>query len=431
MSKIWTIIQREYWTRVRTKAFILGTLLMPLGMVVMLTIPIIASLTVEQASVKVLVNDVDGTLMPLIESDENFVFVPESRDWEAVKPTLAEGEVYVLIPSHAADAGPVSLALQVKDRLSIQLKDGIDDRLTKAMHRHRMSLAGITEQQVKATEVQLFLSEENTEGEKNSAEVGMVAGYLMSMLIYILMIMYGMFVMRGVIEEKTSRILEVMISSVKPFQLMMGKLLGICLVGLTQFVLWMVISGVLMTVVSAVAGGMMASEGVPATPGMGSMPAPGMGQAGLAENIGLVMQVFSIQNLLLFLFYFLGGFFLYGSLFAAVGSAVDQEADAQQLTWPVMVPLVLPIMIISNVLQNPNGKLAVFLSIFPFSSPTIMMVRITSTDVPWYEVAASMVLLVLGIFGTVWMAARIYRVGVLMYGKKVTLREIARWMWRS
>lgn len=433
MRKIWVIIQREYWTRVRTRAFILGTLLMPLGMALLFTIPILAALTVEEESVKVLIHDESGDMVRNLKSDTHFIFEPTTESWDQVKPKIAKGEVYVHVPAHAADSGNLSLRIMVSERLSIQIKEGIQQRMREAVSHYRLQLAGISQSQVKAADASIHLAEENAKGEKSSAEAGMIAGYVMSMLIYILMIMYGMFVMRGVIEEKTSRILEVVISSVKPFQLMMGKLIGICMVGLTQFLLWMILSGILTTVIGAIAGSIMGQQPPVQAGGMPDMAAPGQGMdpAIVSSSMEMIGQVLSIRNMMLFLFYFLGGFFLYGSLFAAAGSAVDQEQDAQQLTWPIMIPLILPIMLMTNVLQNPNGKLAVFLSIFPFSSPTIMMVRVTATDVPWYELLISMALLVLAIFGCVWVASRIYRVGVLMYGKKATLREIGRWMFRT
>ena len=254
-------------------------------------------------------------------------------------------------------------------------------------------------------------------------------------MIYFFIFMYGIQIMRGVIEEKTSRIVEIIISSVKPFQLMLGKIIGIALVGLTQFMSWIILTGILYTLIMAfVMGGDIESL----TQGQGALEDPNVQEAlksiGGAESLtpkamvdGILSEIPLAKLLLSFLFYFLGGYLLYGALLAAVGSAVDSEADSQQFMMPITIPLIFSFVVAQFVMDNPDGPLAFWLSMCPLTSPIIMMVRIPFGVEIW-ELLLSMTLLILGFIGATWMAAKIYRTGILMYGKKVTYKELWKWL---
>ena len=267
-------------------------------------------------------------------------------------------------------------------------------------------------------------------------------GYFAGFLIYFFVFLYGAMVMRGVIEEKTSRIVEVIVSSVKPFQLMLGKILGIALVGLTQFIAWVVLITLFVSVGMQVFGPDYSAENVAPQQ---EMVESVMSQQSInvsdvaeiqAENssdnfkdilLSTVDSINFIVVLLSFLFYFIGGYLLYASLFAAIGSAVDSETDTQQFMMPVTIPLVIGLLVMINTIQNPDGAMAFWFSIIPFTSPIVMMARIPF-GVPYWEVALSMSLLIITFLGATWFAAKIYRTGILMYGKKVSYGEIWKWI---
>ena len=277
----------------------------------------------------------------------------------------------------------------------------------------------------------------NEEGEKSSSSgAATVIGGICAFLIYISVFVYGTQVMRGVTEEKTSRIVEVIISSVKPYQLMMGKIIGVALVGLTQFILW-----ILLTILLTTAAGYAFKDKIGDNPQakmeevQKKMPSSAMGtataSAGAENPVTQVLSAVSSLNIpyiiACFLFFYLGGYLFYSALFGAVGAAVDNDADTQQFMLPITMPIVFSFIFAQMALRDPDGSLAFWTSIIPFTSPIVMMVRIPF-GVPAWELALSMVLLVLGFMGTIWLASRIYRVGILMYGKKVSYKELGKWI---
>ena len=270
----------------------------------------------------------------------------------------------------------------------------------------------------------LILGEDGTEEEGN-AERSMGLGFIGGILIYMFIFLYGVQVLRGVIEEKTSRIVEVIISSVKPVQLMMGKIVGIAAVGLTQFVLWVVFTLILVSV----AQGLFLPDNL--DPEMIAQGSPAMQMSDSEElAMGMMDTIANINFPLIigmFLFYFMGGYLLYASLFASVGAAVDSEADTQQFMMPITIPLILSFVVGSSIIENPDGAVAFWFSMIPLTSPVVMMIRIPF-GVPVHELIMSMSFLILGFLGTNWLAARIYRVGILMYGKKVNYAEILKWL---
>jgi len=267
------------------------------------------------------------------------------------------------------------------------------------------------------------------DGEEESKNVGIstALGFGGAILIYFFIFMYGIQIMRGVIEEKTSRIVEIIISSVKPFQLMMGKIVGIAMVGLTQFLLWTLLTGIIYNIIMSVFG-VDPSATSQTNDLMQQANVQGVSQNPYQDIIEGFESIPFVQILISFVFYFLGGYLLYGALLAAVGSAVDSEADTQQFMLPITIPLIFSFVVAQTVMDNPDGTMAFWLSMVPFTSPVIMMVRIPFGGVETWELLLSMALLILGFLGTTWVAARIYRTGILMYGKKVTYKELWKWL---
>jgi ABC-2 type transport system permease protein len=270
-----------------------------------------------------------------------------------------------------------------------------------------------------------LISESIKDGKKSSNEIAVAIGYLCGLMLYMFMLFYGMSVMRSVMEEKTNRIAEIIVSSVKPFQLMLGKIVGVALVGLTQVLIWIILIGLFTAIgLPMMTGGMAMS---------GSMDPAAMNGGG---KMGVILELLKDTNWVMiafwFLFYFLGGYFLYAALFAAVGSLVNEDPqESSQYTLPITIPIILGFVIMSSAIRNPNSPLAIFGSLFPLTSPIVMMARIPFGDVPAWQLITSAALLILGFLGTSWMAGKIYRTGILMYGKKISMKEVGKWLVRK
>ena len=449
MSKIWLIIQREYLTRVRKKSFIIMTLLTPLLLAAFMILPgLLITMSGETETVMVL--DESGLFESKLQNQKDLKFVPLSGSLELAKTVYQETDNTALlyIPEMSID-DPRGITLYGKKNTSLQTQVRLENVLEKEIENQRFLASGIDRATLDRIEANVKLNTINLsgEGEKdNNAIVTSIAGVAGAVIIYFFIFLYGVQIMRGVIEEKTSRIVEVMISSVKPFQLMMGKIIGIAAVGLTQFLLWIILSSIAVTAVSA-AFGIDAAPSPAAQFAAGQAAAQGEEVAGeeeaatvdnaaaeneVANTITDVKQSFANLNIALifgcFLFYFLGGYLLYGSLFGAIGAAVDNETDTQQFMMPITIPLIISfIMSYSVVLKNPDGPVAFWMSIIPFTSPIVMMVRVPF-GVPAWELLLSMGLLVAGFVFTTWIASRIYRVGILMYGKKINYKELSKWL---
>jgi ABC-2 type transport system permease protein len=319
----------------------------------------------------------------------------------------------------------------------------IENTIENDIEKFKLAKSGIDQATMEAakTSVRLVTTKLDEIGEesKSNTELSMAVGMFSGILIYMFIFLYGVQVMRGVIEEKTSRIIEVIISSVKPFELMMGKILGIALVGLTQFLLWTVLSS------SLIMGSQMLVEDYFAKEDSSTSIEQAMSTTKaispeVEDEISAELNEEAISDIFAgigqidfpiiigsFLFYFLGGYLIYSALFAAVGSAVDSEADSQQFMLPITMPIVFSFVMAQVVINNPESPMSFWLSMIPFTSPIIMMVRIPF-GVPYWELALSMVLLILGFIGTTWVAGRIYRTGILMYGKKVSYKELWKWL---
>lgn len=405
MNKILLIIQREYVTRVRKKSFIIMTLAVPTFIAGMFAV--IAYIANDKDQTMHLVNVIDntGTFKGKFQDEKFLKFKYSDRSVDYEKKSLNNDNDLVLnIPPGKKD----SVQLFAKKKTTLTLADNIQRQMNDIESGYSLVKAGIDTAQLHRIKSNIVIkaSELTDKGEKN-ASIG--SAYALSftgaILIYMSIFIYGAQVMRGVIEEKTSRIIEVIVSSVKPFQLMAGKIIGVGLVGLTQFILWIGLS----TAIGYLVGQNTHSVG-------------GQLQT-FIHNLGAN----AAYELGCFIFYWLTGFLFYSSLFAAVGSAVDSETETQQFMLPITLPLLFTYLLsVSYLFQAPDSALAQWLSIIPLSAPVAMMVRIPF-GVPAWQLALSMALMIAGFIFTTYVASRIYRVGILMYGKKTNFRELAKW----
>lgn len=438
MRNIFLVIKREYLVRVKKKSFLIMTLLGPLLFVGFYAVVFwVAIGSVDTKTIQVL--DESGLFRNEFKDSEalKFSFIEGNLDSAKVSFRKAEANALVYIPENVIKS-PKSVRIYAAKNVSMDLKSEIEKVIEKQIEDIKLSEAGIThkileDSRVNVSSETISLSEE---GEKTSSSgAATVIGGICAFLIYMSVFIYGTQVMRGITEEKTSRIVEVIISSVKPFQLMLGKIIGVALVGLTQFVLWILLTTALTSATSAILSNQIPKDAVEmqqqmekVQKGMPNQNMPGNNvENPVAEVLGAVNSLNIPLILGCFLFYYLGGYLLYSALFGAVGAAVDNDADTQQFMLPITLPIIFSFVFAQFVLRDPDGSLAFWTSIIPFTSPIIMMVRIPF-GVPAWEIALSMVLLILGFMATTWLAARIYRVGILMYGKKVTYKELAKWI---
>lgn len=433
MNKTLLIIQREYSSRVKKKSFLIMTFLVPMLIIGMYALIIVLSIKGGDNIPNVEVIDQSGIFQNGLEDTKAVKFRRSELTLEEAKKKVVNNEdAFILyIPSDIESGGSIEMFSQKKAGLSVI--STIDRKLNDLMRVKMLKDAGIDAKTLDSIKPELsVVSKELTvEGEKDSSSAAaMAVGFAAAILIYISLFIYGVQVMRGIIEEKTSRIVEVVISSVKPFQLMLGKIIGIGLVGLTQFLLWIALSGGLMAVSSSILLKDKVEKIQSAMPAkaqdMQTNPAlnDGPGQ-GLIKAIQTVQWSYILP---VFITFFLGGYMLYSALFAAVGSAVDNDTETQQFMMPITMPLLFTyIMSFSFIVNNPDSSLSFWLSIIPFTSPIAMMVRLPF-GVPNWQLALSIVLLIAGFIFTTWIASRIYRVGILMYGKKVSFKELGKWL---
>ena len=416
MDKIWLIIKREYLVRIRKKSFIVMTLLGPLLMLLVMFLPIYLT-NHTQTERTIAISEQDFDLFNKLENTDyiNFVITPISL-FADLKLNF-EDELYYALLEKKGD----EIILSSNKQVSLSVSNEIKSQLEKKIEQENLLNIGVDISLLEKAKTNVVVSNqiisEDGIGQKSKTELSMAIGFISGLLIYIFIFMDGTMVMRSIIEEKTNRIVEVIISSVKPFKLMMGKIIGVSLIGLTQFVLWICLTSILFFVAQSYFGNISEVESAKEIE-MQSMMIDGLMYL---NNINL------IEILLAFLFYFLGGYLMYGSLFAAVGSAVDAEADSQQFILPVTIPLILSFILIQPIMENPDSSLAFWMSIFPLTSPIIMMVRIPFGVADW-ELLLSILVLVGSFILSTKLAAKIYRTGILMYGKKITYKELLKWL---
>ncbi len=431
MQKILLIARSEYLRRVRTKTFILTTALAPVLMLAVIALPIAMAVLSEGDSARhiALVDETGQLAEPLIETlPAAYAIDVVDEPFDSLRAHVLDGRLdgfFVLSEGLMDGTSGASYYGRGGGGLSQQM--ALQGALRDAVRRQRIRDVGAGEEVLALLDerANLELVTISQEGDAaDGAVISSILGYVLGMLIYVSVLIYGVMVMRGVIEEKSTRIVEVIASSARPYELMMGKVLGIGAVGLTQLIGW----SVLIMVVGALAGPLMAmafSPDILSTPGV-NMP-DGMATSGPPLDPAVLASVLSPGLMISFVGFFLGGYLLFSALFAAVGSAVEQESDAQTLQFPVMVPIILPVFFMPYLIEQPDAPLSVFLSLFPFSAPVMMTVRMTVTSVPIWQVLLAFVFLALGFMVMIWIASRIYRVGILMYGKKATLRDLWRW----
>jgi ABC-2 type transport system permease protein len=432
MHKILLVIQREYLARVKKKSFLIATLLTPLIFPAIMGVFVwIAVQEKENQSLRI-IEVIDETNLFFMESSEQYAFTSSIKEVEEAKKMVQEGDRYgfLYIPKLEL-SNPKGIQFYSLENPSMSLMDYLEGALKRKMENQRLYEKGIDPQILKdirsTVDIQSVTLGKEGEEKINDSTVNYALGFVSGILIYIFIFVYGNQIMQGVIEEKSSRIVEILVSSLKPFQLMMGKIVGIGAVGLTQFLIWVILIGTLSSIVMGVLGMQMPQqqamelanpEFANASPDSGEFSRILMAIEGI-DFIALVIS---------FIFYFLGGYLLYGALFAAIGSAVDAPSDAQQFMFPITIPLIVSYMgLFVFVLQDPNSTTSFWLSVIPLTSPIAMMGRI-SYGVPFWELALSMGLLVFGFLLTTWMAGKIYRIGILMHGTKPTYKVLWKWM---
>lgn len=443
------IISREYIERVRKPSFIIMSILGPVLMAALFVVPIWISMT-DKSSHSIVVIDEGGLLSERkLAPAERVTYDYLNVSFEHMKKNFYKSDYTVIlyIPKNILTSNRIILSY--KKQPGIVLEERLKSNVENIIYEYQLQQNNIDLKKIEAYKPKLDLTTEKInetgESEKTSTGVSMAIGLGGAVIMYMFIFLYGVQVMRGVIEEKTSRIVEVIISSVRPFQLMMGKIVGVAMVGLTQFLIWIILTFALISVAQATLfkNVQVAKSEIP---NVVNDPTRKLKVGENVTNIELspqvkknkqevdVMKIYSDlmgRNFYLiigsFIFYFIGGYLLYSSLFAAIGSAVDSETDTQQFMLPVTIPIILSFVVAQSVMQNPDGPMAFWFSIIPFTSPVVMMVRIPFVN-PGWELALSMFLLVLGFIFTTWLAGRIYRTGILMYGKKVTFKELGKWL---
>jgi ABC-2 type transport system permease protein len=406
MNKILLIIQREYLTRVRKKAFIIMTLFVPALLSSMYAIITYMASDQSKTLHNVYIIDESGDFKGKFTDQKFLKYKDTSLTFEQAKAVMQKKDEDLLLHIPAQISKNDSIEVLAKKKNNLALADDIQTELNKISTGNSMVKAGIDTSRLHKINSNIVVkSSELTETGSKNANIGATyaLAFAGAILIYMSLFIYGGQVMRGVIEEKTSRIIEVIVSSVKPFQLMTGKIIGVGLVGLTQFILWIGLSAIVTKLIGSHS---------PQSPVMSFVH-------NLGENAGYELACFG--------FYWLTGYLFYSALFAAVGSAVDSETETQQFMFPITLPLLFTyILSVSYLFQAPDSPLAVWLSMIPLTAPVAMMVRIPF-HVPGWQLAISMSLMVAGFLFTTYVASRIYRVGILMYGKKASYKELAKW----
>ena len=437
-SKIGIIITREFNERVRKKSFIVTTILMPVLMIGLMVAPALIMRYSQGETRHISVIDESGVIAPRLESSEEVVYEPTDLTLDEARREHTDrfgilwiGGDIMTNPGNVKLYTNGSSAMLVEESVSGQIADIIEKEKLKDYNIENLSQ--ILDEVKTTVYMQVFrndqMQDDGSDKQANSSAVSTVVGLVLGMILYMFLMIYGAMVMQSVIEEKNNRVLEVMVSSVRPFDLMMGKILGIASVAVVQIVIWgVLIVGVGSFVMpqlmpaEAMAGVEAVRQGMPDAAAASGMDTEMLQAVATVTDLGYVVKIFVC--LLLFVF---GGYLLYSAMFAAVGSAVDNVQDASQLQTPITLPIILALLMMLAVIKDPNSPMAFWFSIIPFTSPVVMMARIPY-DIPLWEIALSLAVLYGSFIGMVWFAAKIYRVGIFMYGKKPTLKELVKWM---
>lgn len=435
MSKTALIIRREYKTRVMKPSFIILTFLTPILIAALVLVPLLLAQIKDDAVKKIIVIDRTGLYTKAFEDNEEYQFIFLNQDIGLFKETKIQNSYSAVLyipedlsvhPKSATIFSEEQVGMEVKSYLVGILKDYVEEQ--KIAELNIPDFKELVENTKVDIDVKTVRWGKDGEEKMGSAELALIIGMISAFIIYMFIVVYGAQVMSGVVQEKTSRIVEVIISSVKPFQLMMGKIIGIAMVGLTQFALWVVLSLVLVAAGTSLMGGDVDVQAYEQSMNVGVQS--GTVDAGDTVTSEILMALANfdfVQTGVLFVIFFLGGYLLYASLFAAVGSAVDNETDTQQFSLPLTLPIIFAIYAAIYSAQNPDGPLAFWCSMIPFTSPIVMMVRLPF-GVPFWQLALSIGILILSFVGSTWIAGKIYRTGILMYGKKISWKEMMKWV---
>ncbi len=435
-NKISLIIQREYLTRVKKKSFIIMTILAPILFASVVFIPFLLQ-SIDSSKRIIAVVDNSGIVQQQLENNKDITFL-YTENLATSKDELMQKKIdAILFINKTNNALPDEAVLYFAEKEpGLNLNTYIEKQL-QTLIRNKILIENYhinPDEYSNISNLKIKIKPENiTTGENTDTGIKTAIGYISGFLIYMFVFMFGAQVMNGVIEEKRNRIIEVIVSSVKPFQLMSGKIIGVALVGLTQFLLWIVLTLGIVTIGGVTLFNSISNNNITKINENIAVNNTIVATNTMTDNT-ITAEVFENLNtvdwysiILFFLIYFIGGYLLYSSLFAAVGSTVDNESETQQFMLPLTIPLIIAIVSMAMVMENPNGNVAFWLSMIPFTSPIIMMMRIPF-GVPAWELCASIFLLIAGFIATTWLAAKIYRTGILMYGKKVTYAELWKWL---
>lgn len=432
MNKVWLVIRREYLARVQKKSFLLATLLTPLIFPVIMGVFLWIAISDTEKDALRIIEVVDENNLFFLESSDQYAFTFSNIGQEEGKRMVIDGERFGFLYIPKIDLSqPTGITYYGDKNANMALITMIESSLKRRIEEQRLYQSGISPEIINAyrTKVSVRSITLDASGEEKitDATVNYAIGFLAGILIYVFIFIYGNQIMQGVIEEKSSRIIEILVSSVRPFQLMIGKIIGIGAVGLTQFLIWVVLIGTVSSIVVGYFGMQMPQQQALeiANAEVGQILAE---QSSAMDILQVVKGIDFVQLVLTFIFYFLGGYLFYGAFFAAVGAAVDAPSEAQQFMFPVTIPLLIGYMgLFVFVLNDPNSQTSFWLSIIPFTSPIGMMGRV-SYGVPVWELLLSMALLIGGFFASTWMAAKIYRIGILVHGTKINYKTLWRWI---
>ena len=437
MNKLRLIIQHEYMTIVGKKSFIIMTLLIPFLILIVGCIPVLLAYinsSADTSVTRIAVIDESGKYGSAFKNSPNYRFVIMQGDkkvnaHEFYKNAGESIDAVMVIPANVLDNQQATIYSEntIDQGTISMLTNCLSDTLARAKIAsfNDPDLESKIEQSQVDAQIKSIKWDEKGDEQEQSATIASVLGMVLALLTYTFVLSYGAMIMNSVVEEKTNRIVEVIVSSCKPMELMMGKIIGVGLVGLTQFAIWAVLIGIGMSVLGVFG---LAAAG---TPDVGAMTAGMQANSSVSSDIADIMKgIMGINWLSLlgnFVIYFIGGYLLYASLFAGFGSAVDQASDSSQFTMPIILIMIIALYAGIACIENPSGPMAVWCSIIPFTSPIVMMVRLPF-DVPWWQLLLSIVLLYATALGCIWISSRIYQTGILLYGKKRSFKEVLKWV---
>lgn len=450
MNKTFIIIKREFLSRVKKKSFIIMTIITPILMGALMVVPSLLATMGDTSVKKVAVADNSGIFLNKLQNSSNITYqYIKPNDVLSYKASMkSKGVDAILVIEPSIINNPKGARIFSNDDVSLETSSKIERAMEDIIKGEKMKTFNLENIDLILEKIKskvdletIKLDESGREKQSNTAVIMGIA-YIFGFLMYMFIFIFGSQVMRGVIEEKSNRVVEVIISSVKPIQLMMGKIVGIAAVGLVQFLIWIILSvGIFMGVQGFINDsfakkmndqtqiGSVMTKGAPAQLNADEL-------AKIKEEQGNATQIFSsiseriVPILVYFIVFFIGGYLLYSSLFAAIGSAVDNETETQQFMLPITIPLIIAIMVMMHAFQNPNSALSFWFSMIPLTSPIIMMARIPF-EIPTWQILLSIFILYATIFFTIWMSAKIYRTGILMYGKKTSFKEMIKWIRHS